>query len=394
MTEFSSNIGALQPSATIAVSSRVKQLIAEGRDVLNLCAGEPDFDTPTVIANAAIRAINEGQTRYTPAPGIPALRAAIAHDIERFSAAGTRFDARGVVVSAGVKQALFNVLFSLFGPGDSILIPSPYWTSYPELVQLARAEPVMVPGSPGNDYKVAPADLEKAADDSTRAVLINSPCNPTGATYTLAELRAIAEWAQSRNVWIISDEIYRRIYFDGAIAPGIFDLPAPLTERAILLDGTSKAFAMTGWRIGYSYTPPEIAEQLSALQSQTTSNATTPAQYAALAAYQAGAEVDEAVETMRAAFHSRRDLMLDLFASRLPGVSVLEPRGAFYLWVNWERFGRPGEGSVEFCERLLNDYGVGVVPGIAFGDDRFFRLSFAYSEDTLRDAVSRLEKAL
>jgi aspartate aminotransferase len=394
MTVFSSNIGALRPSATIAVSSRVKQLISEGRDVLNLCAGEPDFDTPSVIAEAAIRAIHEGQTRYTPAPGIPALRAAIAKDIERFAGSGAKFDARGVVVSAGVKQALFNVLFSLFGPGDSVLIPSPYWTSYPELVQLAKADPVIVGGDPQNDYKVGPEQLEAVADASTRALLLNSPCNPTGATYSLEELRAVAEWARSRDVWLISDEIYRRIYFKGSVAPGIFDLPPELTEKAILLDGTSKAFAMTGWRIGYSYTSPEVAEKLSALQSQTTSNATTPAQYAALAAYQAGADVDEAVETMRTAFQARRDLVLDLFASRLAGVSVLEPEGAFYLWVNGERFARPGEGSVEFCERLLEEYGVGVVPGVAFGDDRYFRMSFAYSEDTLRDAVNRLEKAL
>ncbi|HEX6924925.1 MAG TPA: pyridoxal phosphate-dependent aminotransferase [Longimicrobiaceae bacterium] len=394
MTQFSSNIAALQPSATIAVSSRVKQLIAEGRDVLNLCAGEPDFNTPSIIAEAGVKAIREGQTRYTPAPGIPVLRAAIARDIERFAASGARFDPRGVVVSAGVKQALFNVLFSLFGPGDSVLIPKPYWTSYPELVQLARAEPVIVDGDPENDYKVDPARLEAAAGPSTRAILLNSPCNPTGATYTLEELRAIAEWARERDVWIISDEIYRRIYFKGAIAPGIFDLPAELTEKAILLDGTSKAFAMTGWRIGFSYTSPEVAEKLSALQSQTTSNASTPAQYAALAAYEAGAEVDQAVEQMRAAFQSRRDLVLDLFATRLPGVSVLEPDGAFYFWVSGERFARPGEGSVQFCERLLNEYGVGVVPGIAFGDDRYFRMSFAYSEDTLRDAVNRLEKAL
>ena len=394
MTAFSSNIAALQPSATIAVSSRVKQLISEGRDVLNLCAGEPDFNTPDVISEAAIRAIREGQTRYTPAPGIPALRAAIAKDIERFSASGGSFEARGVVVSAGVKQALFNVLFSLFGPGDSVLIPSPYWTSYPELVQLARAKPVIVDGNPENDYKVDPDRLEAAADSSTRAILLNSPSNPTGATYSLDELRAIAEWARSRDVWILSDEIYRRIYFDGPIAPGIFDLPAELTRKAVLLDGTSKAFAMTGWRIGFSYTSPEVAEKLSALQSQTTSNPTTPAQYAALTAYQAGTEVDEAVETMRAAFHARRDLVLDLFATRLPGVSVQKPAGAFYLWVNGERFARPGEGSVQFCERLLDEYGVGVVPGVAFGDDRYFRMSFAYSEDTLRDAVRRLEKAL
>ena len=394
MTVFSSNIGALQPSATIAVSSRVKQLIAEGRDVLNLCAGEPDFDTPAMISEAAVKAIREGQTRYTPAPGIPALRTAIARDIERFSASGQTFSAAGVVVSAGVKQALFNVLFSLFGPGDSVLIPAPYWTSYPELVQLARAEPIIVQGVAENDHKVSPAQLEAAADASTRGLILNSPSNPTGATYSLEELRAIAEWAKSRGVWILSDEIYRRIYFEGSIAPGIYDLPAELTERAILLDGTSKAFAMTGWRIGFSYTSPELAEKLSALQSQTTSNATTPAQYAALAAYQAGPDVDEAVEQMRVAFHSRRDLMMELFASRLPGVDVLKPSGAFYLWVSGERFARPGEGSVEFCDRLLNDHGVGVVPGIAFGDDRSFRMSFAYSEATLRDAVSRLEKAL
>lgn len=395
MTRFSSNIAALQPSATIAVSSRVKQLISEGRDVLNLCAGEPDFNTPEIISEAAVKAIHEGQTRYTPAPGIPALRAAIASDIERFSAAGQTFDARGVVVSAGVKQALFNVLFSLFGEGDRVLIPAPYWTSYPELVQIARAEPVIVDGDPENDYKVDPTRLAAAAaNGGASAILLNSPSNPTGATYSLDELRAIAEWAAENDVWILSDEIYRRIYFDGPIAPGIFDLPPELTRKAVLLDGTSKAFAMTGWRIGFSYTAPDVAEKLSALQSQTTSNASTPAQYAALAAYKLRDEVDAAVEEMRAAFQRRRDLVLELFRKQLPGVSVLVPQGAFYLWVNGERFAREGEGSVQFCERLLDEYGVGVVPGEAFGDDRYFRMSFAYSEDTLRDAVNRLEKAL
>jgi aspartate aminotransferase len=391
MTALSANVETLQPSATIAVSSRVKQLVAEGHDILDLCVGEPDFDTPEFIAEAGIRAIREGKTRYTPAAGIPQLRAAIAHDLMRLSPAAGRVDPHGVVVSAGAKQALFNVCFSLFGPGDRVLIPQPYWTTYPALVELARAEPVAVPGDPARDHRVSVDDLERAAAaGGVKGLMLNSPSNPTGAVYPLEELEAIARWAAERGVWLISDEIYRRIAFDAPLAPGVLDLPAELRERAVVIDGASKAFAMTGWRIGFSVTPVPLAEKISALQSQTTSSATTPAQWAALEAYANPERADAEIERMRRAFLARRDLLVGLFRERLPEARFVVPRGAFYLWISLQGLARPGEGSVAFCERMLNERGVALVPGTAFGDDGGVRMSFAYAEATLREAVARL----
>lgn len=392
MTEFSRNVAALQPSATIAVASRVKQLIAAGEDVLDLCVGEPDFATPGFIAEAGVQAIRQGHTRYTPAAGLPELRAAIANDLTRISRGNPEVDAHGIVVSTGAKQALFNVCFSLFGPGDRVLIPAPYWTSYPEIVSLARAEPVIVPTSADRSFKVTPDDLERAAEGGVKGVMINSPNNPTGAVYSLEELEAIARWAAERKVWLVSDEIYRRIYFAGPLAAGLLDLPAELRERGVVIDGASKAFAMTGWRLGFSCSSRELADKVNALQSQTTSNASTPSQHAALAAYRAGEEELGEVERMRLAFQSRRDLLLELFAEQLPGVRVTRPEGAFYLWISIDGMRRPDEGSIAFCERLLKEVGVGLIPGAAFGDDDYVRLSFAYSEETLREGVGRLAK--
>jgi aspartate aminotransferase len=394
MSVFSPNVDWLEPSATIAVSSRVKRMIAAGRDVLDLCVGEPDFPTPAFIAEAGIEAIREGRTRYTPAAGIPQLRAAIAHDLARLSRLQRDLDPHGVVVSVGAKQALFNVCFSLFGPGDRVLVPVPYWTTYPALVRLARAEPVFVRGQAERGFKVTVEELEAAAAEGAQGLLLSSPSNPTGAVYSRSELEEIARWAAARGVWLISDEIYRRIHFDGPLAPGLLDLPEPLLERAVVVDGASKAFAMTGWRMGFSYSSPELAAKLDALQSQTTSNVSTPTQHAALAAYRMTEEADREIERMRAAFQRRRDLLVGLFRERLPEARFTEPGGAFYLWFGTEGLARPGEGSIEFCERILQDVGVAMVPGAAFGDDEQVRISFAYPDETLRQAVDRLASVL
>lgn len=392
MTQFSGNIASLQPSATIAVSSRVKELIAEGHDILDLCVGEPDFPTPGFISDAGIRAIQEGRTRYTPAAGLPELRAAIAASLTRFSSRAAAADAHGVVVTSGAKQALFNACFALFGPGDRVLIPVPYWTTYPAIIELARAEPVFVEGDAAAGGKVTPADLERAGAGGVAGLMLNSPSNPTGAVYSMDELEAIASWAADRGVWLISDEIYRRINFDGPLAPGVLDLPQDLLEKVVLIDGASKAFSMTGWRIGFSYSSRGLADKLSALQSQTTSNAATPSQLAALAAYRASEEEDAEIERMRVEFRRRRDLLASLFRERLPHVRFFEPSGAFYLWIGTAGLARDGEGSISFCERLLSEIGVALVPGAAFGDDSHVRLSFAYPEETLREAVRRLER--
>jgi aspartate aminotransferase len=392
--EFSPNIARLKPSATIALSTRVKELIARGEDVINLTVGEPDFPTPGPVAEAGIRAIRDGHTRYTASAGVAELRLAIAEDLHRLSPTCEAIDPAGVVVTSGAKHALFNLCFCLFGPGDRVLVPVPYWTSYPEIVELACAEPVLVPGQAARGFKVTPDDLEAHHDPAVRGLLLNSPGNPTGAVYTLEELRAIATWARERGVWIISDEIYRRIYLHGEMAPGLLDLPRELRGRAAVVDGASKAFAMTGWRIGFSYTAPELAAKMTALQSQTTSQAATPAQYAALAAYQARGEALEPYHEMASAFRSRLRRVVELFREHLPEVRFVEPEGAFYLFFEAAGMARPGEGASALCARLLDETGVAMVPGAAFGDDRYVRLSYAASERTLEDAVGRLARSL
>ena len=388
--QLSPNVARLRPSETIALSTRVKEMIAAGREVINLTAGEPDFGTPAFVAEAGIEAIRAGRTRYTPAAGIPELREAIAAELRRLTPHHPSISAAGVVVSGGAKQALFNVCFSLFGPGDRVLIPVPYWTTYPALVELARAEPVLVSGVEGRGFKIGPEELDRAAADGTAGLLLNSPCNPTGAVYSRAELEEIARWAAERDLWLISDEIYRRIYRGGELAPGLLDLPPDLVEKAVVIDGASKAFAMTGWRIGFSYSAPELAQKMGALQSQTTSQAATPSQYAALAAYNASAEQTAEFDRMSAAFAKRRELVMDLVRTHLPTVGFVEPEGAFYLFLRVDALFRPGEGSAQLCERWLERGGVATVPGAAFGDDRYARLSYAASEETLREAVRRI----
>lgn len=388
---FSENIASLQPSATMAVANKAKELIAAGEDVVDLCVGEPDFPTPAFISEAGTKAIRDGKTRYTPPPGIPSLRAAIAADLERLATREIKVDPQGIVTTAGAKQALFNVIFSLFGPGDRVLIPVPYWTTYPELVKVARAEPVFVTGDPSRSFKVTVDDLEKAAaGGSVKGLMINSPSNPSGAVYSHAELEDIARWAAERGVWLVSDEIYRRIYFGGKVAPSVLDLPDELLEKVVLIDGASKAFAMTGWRLGFSYTSRALAAKLTALQSQTTSNVTTPTQWAGLTAYTNTEAADREIEAMRTAFERRKDLLVSLFREKLPDVPFVEPEGAFYFWVGTKGLAKDGEDSMAFCARLLAEAGVATVPGGAFGDENYFRISYAYPEETLRKAVDRL----
>lgn len=393
MTELSENVRRLQPSATIAVSSKAKELRAAGRDIVDLSAGEPDFPTPSFIAAAGRRAIEAGRTRYTPTPGIPELRQAVAKALE--ARHGRTVDPAAVVVSAGAKQALFNALFALVGPGDKVMVPVPYWTSYPEMVALARAEVVAVQGPEERGYRVAPEELERAWSPDVRALLLNSPSNPSGAVYRASELEAVLAWAADRGVWVISDEIYGRLCYLDSPAPGIYDFPDALLERAVLIDGASKAFAMTGWRIGWSVSTPVLAGTLGALQSHTTSNAATPSQYAALAALTATGEQEAELEAMAREFRARRDLVLELLDRHLPGTGRVAPEGAFYLFFRtdgWYADARPD--SVALCTWLIEHAGVAVVPGSAFGDDRYVRLSFAASREELEDAFERLGRAL
>jgi len=392
---FSPNIRKLKPSATIAVSTRAKQLAAEGRDIINLGAGEPDFDTPDFVADAAVAGIRNGRTRYTPPPGLPELRKAIAARLtER---AGREIDWTGVMVTAGAKQALFNAKFCLFGPGDEVLVAGPYWTSYPALVEIARAEPVTVMGDPDDDFKITPELLEARSTERTRGLVLNTPSNPTGAVYTLAELQALTEWARDRGIWLLADEIYGNIYHedDREVAPGLLDLPPESVGDHVLVDGASKSYAMTGWRIGYSVTTPELTRKMSALQSQVTSNAATPSQVAALEAFGNPEAARASIEAMEAAFRRRRDLVVKRFTELLPGLEFVRPRGAFYLFFRVDGlFDGQVTSGTEWCNRMLEEAGVALVPGAAFGDDRWVRMSYASSDETLEEAIQRLARAV
>ncbi len=388
---YSANIEQLRPSATIAMSTLAKRLTEEGRDIINLSAGEPDFDTPVFVADAAVAGIRGGQTKYTPPPGLTPLRKAIAEHLSQ--RAGRALDWTGVVVTAGAKQALFNAIFCLFGPGDDVIVAAPYWTTYPDLVQIARAKPVYVFGEEANGFKLNPTILDTAVTESTRGLILNTPSNPTGAVYTVEELEAIAGWARDHGIWIISDEIYRNIYHgdDRTAAPGLLDLSEDILGDFVLVDGASKSYAMTGWRLGYSYSTPELAAKFAALESQITSNAATPSQVAALEAFGNTTAAAASVAEMAAAFRRRRDLVTERVDELMPGVTYIRPQGAFYLYFRVDHlFNDEVKDSTAWCSALLERTGVALVPGGAFGDERWARMSFAASEASIEEAMRRM----
>ncbi len=393
--DYSENVLKLQPSATIAVSTLAKKLAAEGRDIINLGAGEPDFPTPPWVSSAGVEAIQAGQTRYTPAAGTPALRAAVGEYMAGGTAHST--DPQRIVVTAGAKQALFNACFCLFGPGDDVLIGSPYWTSYPEIVNLARARPVPVFGNEDRGFKLSPDDLEAAYTPAVKGLIISSPSNPSGAVYTAEELAAIADWCKTRGVVVISDEIYREIYFgsEGLRAPGLLDLPAAGLGTVVIVNGLSKSFAMTGWRIGFSWADPDLTKKMSALQSHVSSNASTPSQLAALRALTKPDLASATRSEMVAAFRRRRDLVMGLFDELAPRCGYVRPEGAFYLYFRVDAlFDGTYGSSADVCTGLLEEVGVAVVPGSAFGDDRYARMSIASSDAELEEGVRRMARVL
>jgi Aspartate/tyrosine/aromatic aminotransferase len=385
----SANIAQLKESATIAVSSRAKALRAAGRDIIDLGAGQPDFDTPEFIRRAAQRAIDEGATRYTATEGIPPLREAIAaHANALYRGEGSIVPGE-VVVSTGSKQSLFNACFVLFGPGDEVLIPTPSWTSYYEMVALARAEPVAVYGDPTNGFKVSAESLAAAATPRTRGVMLNSPCNPTGAVYDRGELEAILSLAEERGWWLISDEIYRQISYGPTAALSLLEL-AGSRERLVITDGVAKAYAMTGWRIGWTIAPREVSRAMTALQSHTTSNAASVSQHAALAALSDRVAAERAVAAMVTEFHARRDAVVAELAAE-PRLSFLQPDGAFYVYLNVGAVGA-GEGAgagSAFAQHLLEQHDVAVVPGAAFYTPDWVRMSYAAPMESVLTGVRR-----
>jgi aspartate aminotransferase len=386
---LSPNVQHLKGSETVAISNEAKRRRAAGEDVLDLSVGEPDFDTPAAAAQAGIQAIEKGLTRYPPNIGLAELRAAIARRLSLLSG-GRPVNADHIVVSSGSKQSIFNACFTLFGPTDQVLIPAPAWVSYPQIVHLCKAEPVMVPGSLEWGLKVSARDLDRASSKRTRGLIICSPCNPTGSVYTATELKAIAEWARKHDIWVIADEIYRVINYGTGPAASFLDLPDEYLDRTVVIYGASKAYAMTGWRIGAALAPAHLAKAMAALQSHTTTGANHPAQWAAATAF-SDDRVDAEVQRMTAAFRRRRDYLVERFRSEAPGVEFVEPHGAFYFFfrVDGIREKDPVTGS-SFCEQLMKQEGVALVPGAAFGDDRWVRLSYAVSDKELESALDRV----
>jgi aspartate aminotransferase len=382
---ISSNVAHLRASATIAVSQRARELRAAGRAIIDLGAGEPDFGTPAYVMAAAHAALDAGATRYTAVQGIVELREAIAClPAPRSRGVGPA----EVVVGTGSKQALFNACFVLFGAGDEVLVPTPGWTSYYEIVALARATPVPVTGDPANGFKVTPELLVRAATPRTRGLILNSPCNPTGSVYAPDELRALLDLADARGWWVVSDEIYRRISYGGPAASAL-DVAAS-RDRLVVVDGVAKSFAMTGWRIGWAIAPAGVAQAMTALQSHITSNAATPSQHAALGALRDGPRGDAEVARMVAEYRVRRDAALDILTAS-PAVTVIRPDGAFYIFV---RAGdAPGAGDAAAAELLERD-GVAVVPGSAFGTPSWIRMSYAAPLADVAEGATRIARHL
>ena len=382
------NLAGIEESATLGMTARAAALSREGRSVVSLSAGEPDFETPEYIREAGVLAIREGHTHYPPAAGLRPLREAIAAHV---ADAGGPCSPAEVLVSAGAKQVLFEAFFTLFGPGDRVLVPAPFWVSYPAMARLARAEPVIVETRAEDGWKLTAEILEEAAVGGARGIVLNSPSNPTGAMYDELELDALVEVAARHGMWIVSDEIYREIryrepYASLAARRGEY-------ERIVVVDGFSKAYAMTGWRVGYAIGPVDVVEAMTTLQGHVNTNTALPCQYAALAALSDEGARRAAVGAMVEAFTARRALLLSALES-VPGIHPLPPDGAFYLWIDAREWCAALSGDSEaLCYDLLDNEGLALVPGSAFGVEGYVRLSFAAADSVLEDAVGRLASA-
>lgn len=387
----SANLAQLKESATIAASARAKALKAAGRDVIDLGAGEPDFDTPEFVRRAAQRAIDAGATKYTATEGILPLREAIAAQANASRIASLAAVTKDeVVVSTGSKQSLYNACVALFGPGDDVLIPTPSWTSYYEMVTLARANAVAVHGDPARGFKVTPDDLVRYATPRTKGVMLNSPCNPTGSVYNAAELRALLALAAERGWWVLADEIYVRIAY-GAAAPRALEV-TPDRSRLVVVDGVAKAYAMTGWRIGWTISAAPLAKVMTAFQSHTTSNAAAVSQHAALAALTQRDEADRSIVAMVAEFKVRRDAALGVLAGD-PAIRVVRPDGAFYLFIEAPGTATNPDAGTSFAAHLLEKHNVAIVPGAAFLTPGWVRLSYAAARELVVEGVRRLAAA-
>ncbi len=383
MDFLAKNVAELSPSMTLSITSQAKALKKQGVDVLSFGAGEPDFNTPSFIVEAAVKALHEGQTRYTESAGLLELREAIAAKFLVDN--GLQYSPSQISVNCGAKHSCYNAILACVNPGEEVVIPAPYWTSYPEMVKLAGGVPVIVDTKAENGWKMTPEEFENSISPLTKMVIINSPGNPTGSVYTKEELEAIAEIAVGEGIVILSDEIYEKLVYGESKHISIASLSKEVYDQTITINGFSKAYAMTGWRLGYTAAPKAIADAIDNLQSHTTSNPTTFAQYGAIAALQADQQV---VSDMRDEFDVRRQYMLSRL-SAIKNVGVVEPHGAFYFLVNIDPIGIK---SVNFCEKLLSKAKVAAVPGVAFGAEGTIRFSYATGLDVINAGMDRFEE--
>ena len=381
---LSDRIQTLSPSLTIAISSLARELKAQGKDILSFSAGEPDFGTPQRIKEEAIKAINDGFTQYTAVAGIPELLEAIATKLERDN--NLHYAPSDIIVSNGAKQSLFNLFQTTLNPGDEVIIPAPYWVTYPELVKYAGATPMIIETDEINGFKITEDQLRAAITPKTKMLVLTSPSNPTGSVYSREELTALAKVLQDTDIIVASDEMYEKLIYNTEFV-STASISKDMFNRTVTINGLSKSVAMTGWRFGYLATPnKELIAAMNKLQSQSTSNINSITQKAAIPALLG--EVDSEIEMMRQAFEARAKEAVKLF-NEIDGLSVLEPQGAFYLFVNIKDI---SNNSIEFCKELLQTTGVAVVPGIGFGSEGYFRFSFATDITTIREGIRRIEK--
>ncbi len=381
--KLSSRIESLSESLTIAITFLAKKLKDEGKDVLSFSAGEPDFDTPDVIKEEAIKAIKEGFTKYTPVAGIEEVLKAIKDKLKRDN--NLDYKTSDIIVSNGAKQSLFNITQALLEEGDEVIIPSPYWVTYPELVKYAGAKPIFVETDEKSGFKITPNQLQNAITSKTKMLILTSPSNPTGAIYTKEELLALSEVLKGTDIVVVSDEMYEKLVYDGEFC-ATASINEDMFKRTITVNGLSKSVAMTGWRFGYCASCNEdLIKAMKKLQSQSTSNINSITQKAAIAGLDGRADAD--IERMRKIFQKRRDLAVDML-NQSDKLSVIKPAGAFYLFVNIKKV---SNDSMEFCKRLLEEKGVAVVPGIGFGSEGYFRFSFATDEESIKKGIERIK---
>ena len=383
MDSISSRVNEVTPSLTLSVTNQAKAMQARGEEVYGLAGGEPDQDTPDFIKQAAVEALSQGKTKYTPAAGIPELREGIANKLKADN--GIDYDPRQIVVNSGAKQSCFNAILAVCEEGDEVIIPSPYWVSYPEMVRLAGAVPVFVETTAENNWKITPEHFEENMTGLTKMIILNTPGNPTGSVYTADELRAIGDVALLEDIIILSDEIYEHLVYGETKHTSIASLGQDLYDLTITVNGFSKAYSMTGWRVGYTAAPLPLAQAISKIQGHTTSNATTFAQYGALAALDGGKDF---IKDLNAEYDVRRQFVYARL-NAISNIKVTEPQGAFYCLADTTQLGLQ---SVNLCDKLLNRYRVAAVPGIAFGNDNSIRLSYCTTLDVLNEGLTRFEE--